>query len=71
MIKLSTKCEDCIHEKVCRNKGKAESAMRKLSNMRYGTGSNDDYDWTTIMQSDRVDITFSCPDFEKPVVGFR
>lgn len=39
--------------------------MKKLKEMRYGDGPNDDYDWGIMMEHYNVDITFSCPHFEK------
>ena len=35
MIKIETKCEDCIHEKICINRNHAEQDMNKLSSMAY------------------------------------
>lgn len=63
MIKLTTDCANCIHSKVCRNKNNAKSAMEKLKDLRFGSGSNDDYDWDTMMQVSNVNIEFSCPDY--------
>ena len=63
MIMLKTKCEDCIHQVVCRNLGKTRADMEKLKATTYGNGNDNDYDWDTMSQSRRVDITFSCPDF--------
>lgn len=65
MITLRTDCKDCIHEKVCRNKDNAKSAMERLKNMQYGKGPNDDYDWDTMMKHKNVDVMFSCPDYKK------
>ena len=64
MIKLNTDCEKCIHKKVCRNKDNAKNAMERLKNMQYGEGPNDDYDWDNMMDSKRVNIAFSCPDYD-------
>lgn len=68
MIKLSTECKDCIHEKVCSHKNNAKYAMEKLKSMRYGKGLNDDYDWDYMMEAKHVDILFSCPDFNSSVL---
>ena len=73
MIKLKTDCKDCIHEKVCKNKDNAKHAMEKLNNTRYGNGPNDDYDWDIMMDTQHVNIEFSCPDFTGNVYrgGFK
>lgn len=71
MIKLATKCEECLHEKVCKNKNNAKYAMNKLTSAIYGTGPNDDYDWKTMMEHMHVNITFSCPDFNRNGGNFR
>lgn len=65
MIKLTTNCAECSHEKMCRYKNNAKYAMEKLKKMTYGRGPNDDYDWDIMMQHEHVNITFSCPDFDK------
>ena len=65
MIKLTTDCNKCVHKKMCRYTRNAELAMKKLKNMTYGTGPNDDYDWDTMMNVEHVDIIFSCPDYEQ------
>ena len=63
MIKLETKCEDCIMNKTCTYKNNALYAMNKLKSMNYGTGSNDDYSWDIMMEVEHVTITFSCRHF--------
>lgn len=68
MIKLSTDCKECIHEKVCKNKNNAKYAMEKLKGTTYGKGPNDDYDWDYMMKAKHVDISFSCPDFNSSVL---
>lgn len=65
MIELRTDCLKCKHNKVCKYKGNAESDMKKLKEMRYGNGPNDDYDWDIMMKSRHVTITFSCPEFNQ------
>lgn len=72
MIKLETKCGDCIHYNVCKHKNNAQYAMDKLKKTTYGKGPNDDYAWDIMMENQHVDITFSCPDFyPKSIVGIR
>lgn len=65
MIELKTKCEECIHKKVCKNVGNAKRDMEKLKNMTYSNHPNMDYSWETIMDSRNVHITFFCDDFHK------
>ena len=65
MITLKTNCEECALQKVCSYKGNAATAMRKLKNMTYGTGPNDDYSWDIMMEHKQVGICFSCPHFVK------
>lgn len=65
MIELKTKCEECIHKKVCKNVGNAKRDMEKLKNMTYSNHPNMDYPWEIIMDSRNVHITFSCDDFHK------
>ena len=63
MIKLETKCEDCIMNGTCKYKNNALYAMNKLKSMDYGIGPNDDYDWDIMMEHLAVDVTFSCRHF--------
>ena len=63
MITLKTKCKNCIHNKMCKNRDNAETDMNKLKNMNYGKGPNDDYTWEDISNSRNVNIVFSCPDY--------
>lgn len=72
-IKLTTNCGECMHRDVCRYKNNAANAMKKLKDMNYGKGPNDDYGWDIMMANQHVDITFSCPDFRKydPIVLHR
>ena len=63
MFTLLTDCNKCIHEKICKYKDNAKNAMNRLKEMQYGEGPNDDYDWDTIMQTQHVTISFSCPNF--------
>lgn len=65
MLKLRTDCDKCIHSKVCRNKNNPKNAMKKLANTTYGNGPNDDYGWDVMMKQEHVDVSFSCPDYEK------
>ena len=63
MIELLTKCEDCIHKKVCKNVNNPKNAMNKLKNLEYSDHPNQDYDWDTMMNYYGVTIRFSCGDF--------
>lgn len=64
MIRLKTNCNNCIHNKTCKFKGHAEEDMKKLKNMIYGDGPNDDYNWDTMLESRHVNVDFSCPDYD-------
>ena len=64
-VNLKTNCKDCIHEKVCKNRGIAESFNKRLSELTYGCGPNDDYDWNTMSDCYHVKIDISCSDFER------
>ena len=66
-VNLKTNCKDCIHEKVCKNHGIAESFSKRLSDLNYGCGPNDDYDWGTMSDHYHVKIDISCSDFEKRI----
>ena len=68
MIELKTKCEDCIHKKVCKNIGNTRYAMEKLKNMIYSNQINIDYSWEVIMKNENIHISFSCDDFIKYTV---
>lgn len=71
MIKLTTDCAKCNHERVCQYKYNARNAMDKLNRMDY-IDMNGSGDWNTMMQRRHVDITFSCPSFErKQEIGIR
>ncbi|WP_289290584.1 hypothetical protein [Bacteroides sp. 41_26] len=39
--------------------------MEKLKNTTYGDGPNDDYGWDIMMEHEHVDVSFSCPDYQK------
>lgn len=64
MIELTTNCESCVHEKVCKNRNGAKYAMEKLKSMTYGNGPNDDYNWDVMMAHHNIHIKFSCDDFQ-------
>lgn len=64
MIKSSIDCNKCIHANVCKYRGCAESAMKKLKNTMYTPGQGG-YDWETESQYNHYDITFSCPMFKE------
>lgn len=71
MIKLRTECNECIHFKMCRYVGSANTLLNKLKNTNFGTGSNDDYSWDKVSSNRNVNIEFSCPDFTKNVIVTR
>ena len=54
MINLKTNCKNCVHEKVCKNHGKAELFNERICDLTYGSGTNDDYDWKTMSDCYRV-----------------
>ena len=60
-VNLKTNCKDCVHEKVCKNHGMAESFNERICGLIYGSGTNDGYDYYHM----KIDI--SCIDFEKKV----
>ena len=64
-INLKTNCKDCVHKKVCKNHGMAESfnerICERICDLIYGSGTNDDYDYY------HMEIDISCIDFEKKV----
>lgn len=68
-VNLKTKCEDCTHKIICRNRNEAKHFADKLKHTNYGDGPNDDYDYSTMSDHYRVNIDISCKDFEqaKPV----
>lgn len=68
-VNLKTKCEECVHKKVCRNTGMAKLFSDKLKQTNYGDGPNDDYDYGIMSDHYHVNIDISCKDFEraKPV----
>ena len=63
MIKVTTDCEKCIHNKMCRYRNNVKHDAEKLKNTRYGNGPNDDYGWDIMSDHNHVTITFSCKDF--------
>lgn len=65
MINLKTNCEECMHNKVCRNKNHAKYLCERLSDLTFGEGPNDDCDWNTISEHYHINIDISCKDFEK------
>lgn len=62
MIELKTKCEDCVHRKVCMYLNRAAEAVIKLKNTKY-----DDFDWELVTNADNIEIAFSCLDFRKDI----
>ena len=71
MMELKTNCKDCLHNKMCRFKGNAESDFEKLAGTTYGDGVNDDYSWEIMLSSRHVNVTFSCADFLKKDILFH
>ena len=71
MIKLTTKCGDCMHYEVCRFKNNAENAMKRLKDMTYHTDDGKIYKWDMAMAQEHVDVTFSCPSFRNTPPAFR
>lgn len=69
MLKVSTDCTTCAHEKVCRKNGVVESMKNKLANTNYGKGPNDDYDWNIISEHNGIDICFKCKNYD-PDYGY-
>lgn len=67
MIKLVTKCENCIHRNVCRNCDQPKYFADRLSKNNYGNGSNDDYDFVTMSEHYHVNIDISCEDYKQNV----
>lgn len=65
MLKLLTDCDDCMFNRVCKYHNRPKQAMEKLKNTTYGEGPNDDYGWDVMMKQEHVDVSFSCPDYEK------
>ena len=66
-VNLKTNCKNCVHEKVCKNHGRAEWFNERMCDLTYGAGPNDDCDWKTMSDHYRVQIDISCMDFEKRV----
>lgn len=71
MINLKTDCEKCIHKEVCKNKNNAKMFSEKLSNLNFGDGPNDDYDWNIMSNCYHVRIDISCPDFREDQGNIR
>ena len=65
MLKLLTDCDDCMFNRVCKYHNRPKQAMEKLKNTTYGDGPNDDHGWVVMMKQEHVDVSFSCPDYEK------
>jgi len=65
MLKLLTDCDKCIHKRTCKYYNHPKQAMDKLKDTTYGNGPNDDYGWDVMMEHEHVDVSFSCPDYEK------
>ena len=64
MLKLTSDCAECSHERVCQYKYNARNAMDKLKKMEYiDTNGNGSYEDMTARK--HIDITFSCPSFER------
>lgn len=64
-IKLLTKCDECIHGKVCSRRCEPNYYLNKISKTMYGDGPNDDYALKDMVKSHRININISCEDFEK------
>lgn len=65
MINLKTNCEECIHNKVCRNKNRAKCLCERLSDLTFGEGLMMINDWDTRSEHYHINIDISCKDFEK------
>lgn len=64
MLRLKTDCNKCLHRNVCKNKGNARMAMKKLKDTNFGDSPNDDYGWDIMSDALHINIEFSCPDYE-------
>lgn len=70
-VNLKTKCEECVHEKVCRNIGRPKIFKKCIENTQYGRGPNDDYGLDTMSDSYHISIDISCNDFEMVMLPRR
>lgn len=66
-VNLKTKCEECVHVKVCRNIGRPAAFKTRMENTDYSHGPNDDYGLDTMLDHYHIAIDISCKDFEKSV----
>ena len=71
MIKIITKCENCIHHNVCRNSDQPKYFADRLSKTNYGKGSNDDYDFGIMSDHYCIDIDISCKDYRENIPNQR
>ena len=66
MIKLKTDCNKCIHVNVCQYKHNAKFAMDKLKETEFKSViSNEVCTWEEKMEYDRINVEFSCPEYEE------
>ena len=71
MIKVRTECNECIHCKMCKYIGRADTLSRKLKNTNCRKGPNGDYSWDKVSSIENIDIEFVCPDFIENVIAIR
>lgn len=71
MIKLNTRCKYCVHSEVCKNINKPKYFADHLSEVNYGDGPNDDYDFGTMSEAFNVDIDISCKNYKKIIPESR
>ena len=66
MIKLKTDSNECIHVNVCQYKHNAKFAMDRLKTTAFKyVISNEVCTWEEKMECDRIDVEFSCPEYEE------
>ena len=66
MIKLKTDCNECIHVNVCQYKHNAKFAMDKFKETAFKSAiSNEVCTWEEKMECDRINVEFSCPDYNE------
>lgn len=65
MIINKTRCEECIHSKVCKNRYNTKMLCEELINSTGQPDPNIIYKWSDMCNQYNVKIEMSCPDFEK------
>lgn len=63
MVINMTRCEECIHKQICKNKNQPNIFKEKVESSMYGKGPNDDYDIGIMSEHYDINIQIRCKNY--------